>query len=266
MFNSNNAAAVEALKAAFPLLRPAYNYIADMLDQASRGYEARLTANPIRGLRLRATFSKTAREREDLFQFTLPRATQLRAYIADLQSKNPGVNISNLTSSSDPTTTIGSLLDALDQRLDNAIDTLGNNFGGGKMNANVTATYDFQERLKGWGLTGSTRYRSGAYTGAYEIREGGIAGGRLVQTVPRFGQSTIDFDLSIRYRTRITWLKNTRATFQLNVANVVDESDPIVRRIATVVVAPDAAPPPAVPTSYFIRTPRSWSLTSKFDF
>ncbi len=267
LFRTSDPAAVSALIAAYPLLRPVYNANADMLDQASRGYEARLTANPIRGLRMRATFSKTERERENLFRFTLPMATQLRTYITDLQAKNPGLNVGGLTTTTNLGTTVASLLDALDQRLDNAIDTLGNNFGGGKLNANLTATYDFQTIMKGWGATLSTRYRSGAYTGAYEVRAGGIASGQLIQTVPYFGQSTTDYDLSIRYRTRFAWLRNTRVTFQLNIVNLLDESDPIVRRVGTVVVAPDAAAPTnPVPTSYFIRTPRSWTLTSKFDF
>jgi outer membrane receptor protein involved in Fe transport len=266
LFRTADPAAVEALKAAYPLLRPVYNANADMLDQASRGYEARLTANPARGLRLRATFSKTDRERENLFKFTRPMAVQLRTYIKDLQAKNPTVNVGNLTSSANPTVTVNNLLDSLDQQLENAIDSLSNNFGGGKMNANLTATYDFQKVLKGWGTTLSTRYRSGAYTGAYEIRQGGVASGNLLQTVPRFGQSTIDYDLSLRYRTRLPWMKNTRASFQLNIVNLLDQSDPIVRRTRTAIVAPGATPPPAEPSSYFIRTPRAWTLTSKFDF
>jgi outer membrane receptor protein involved in Fe transport len=266
LFNTADPAAVADLKARFPLLRPVYNANADMLDQASRGYEARLTANPMRGLRLRATFSKTARERENLFKFTRPMAAQLRAYIADLQAKNPGVNVSGLTSTANPTVTVGNHLDNLDQFLDNAIDTLGNNFGGGKMNANLTATYDFQKFLKGFGATLSTRYRSGAYTGAYEVRTGGVASGALLETVPRFGQSTLDFDLSLRYRTRVPWVKNARATFQLNIVNLLDESEPLIRRARTAVIAPGGTPPPIDPSSYFIRTPRAWTLTSRFDF
>jgi outer membrane receptor protein involved in Fe transport len=266
LINTADPAAVADLKARFPLLRPAYNANADMLDQASRGYEARLTANPTRGLRLRATFSKTARERENLFKFTAPMAVQLRAYVADLQSKNPSVNVGELTGAANPGVTVASLLDALDQRLDNAIDTLGNNFGGGKLNANLTVTYDFQRILRGAGVTASTRYRSGAYTGAYEIRTGGVAAGRLVETVPIFGPSTIDYDLSLRYRTRLPWVRNARVTFQLNVANLLDRSAPIVRRVGTIVVAPGVTPPPPVPTSYFIRLPRAWTLTSRFDF
>ncbi|MBM3851864.1 MAG: hypothetical protein FJ399_01770 [Verrucomicrobia bacterium] len=266
LFNTGDPAAVAALVAAHPLLRPVYNANADMLNQASRGYEARLVANPMRGLRLRATFSRTARERENLFQFTAPMAVQLRAYIRDLQGRNPGVNVGGLTSSANPGVTINDWLDALDQRLDNAIDTLGNNYGAGKLNANLTTTYEFQERLKGWGVTLSTRYRSGAYTGAYEVREGGVAAGRLHETVPLFGQSTLDFDLNLRFRTRLPWLKKARATIQLNVLNVLDRDEPIVRRVGTIVVAPGAPQPTPVPTSYFLRTPRSWSLTSRFDF
>jgi len=266
LFNSADPAAVADLKARFPLLRPVYNANADMLDQASRGYEARLTANPLPGLRLRATFSKTERERENLFKFTRPMAAELGAYIRDLQTKNPAVNVGNLATAANPAVTVNSLLDYLDRELDDAIDSLGNNFGGGKMNANLTTTYDFQKFLRGFGTTLSTRYRSGAYTGAYEVRTGGVASGTLLETVPRFGRSTLDFDLNLRYRTRVPWVKNARATVQLNIANLLDESGPIIRRSRAAVVAPGATPPLLDPSSYFIRLPRSWTLTTKFDF
>jgi iron complex outermembrane receptor protein len=269
LFNTGNAAAIEALKAKYPLLRPVYNANADMLDQASRGYEARLTANPFPGLRLRATYSKTARERENLYRFTLPMSIQLREYINDLGAANPGVNVGSLTIASNPGVTINDWLDALDQRLENNIDSLSNNFGGGRFNANFTATYDFRGRLKGVGTTVSTRYRSGAYNGAYEVREGGVSSGKLVETVPVFGQSTTDLDMSLRYRTKLRWMNNTRVTFQLNVNNVLDESDPLVRRVRTLVIAPGAAAPKKtdfVVSSYFIRLPRAWSLSANFDY
>jgi iron complex outermembrane recepter protein len=267
LFNSSDPAAVEALKAAFPMLRPVYSANADLLDQASRGYEARLTANPLRGLRMRATFSKTERERENLFRYTLPMSKQLRAFVADLQAKNPGVNVGGLTSTASPTTTVGGWLDNLDERLDNAIDSLSNNFGGGRLNANLTASYDFPGALKAWGATLSVRYRSGAYVGAYEIREGGVSGGDLVDSVQLFGDSTTDYDLGLRYRVRWKWLRATRAMFQLNVSNLLDETEPIVRRVRTQIIAPGAAAPTEfVPSSYFIRLPRSWNLSARFDF
>ncbi|MEO7797311.1 MAG: hypothetical protein ABIY47_06255 [Opitutaceae bacterium] len=269
LFNSNDPAAVAALIAAYPLTRPVYSANADMLDQASSGYEARLTANPIRGLRLRATFSKTARNRESLYKFTLPMAAQLRTYIKDLQAKNPGVNVGGLTSTANPGLTVNTLLDNLDSFLDQAVDSLGNNFGAGKYSGNFTASYDFQNRLKGWGGTVSTQYKSGAYTGAYEVRTGGVSTGILQETVPVFGNSTISYDTSIRYRTRLDWLKKTALTLQLNVFNVLDKSDPVTRRINTIVIAPGGTPPSRqsyVPSSYFIRDPRRWLLTAKIDF
>ncbi len=269
LFNSNDPAVVAALKDKFPLLRPVYSANADMLDQASRGYEVRLTANPLPGMRVRATFSKTERERENLYRFTLPMAAQLRAFIADLQTRHPGVDVGNLATAANPTVTVAQSLDNLDQRLDNAIDSLSNNFGGGRMNLGGVVSYDFRGRLKGWGTTFAAKYRSGAYTGAFEVREGGVAGGRLHATIPHFGQSTLEYDTTLRYRTRLKWPARTAVTFQLNVYNVLDETDPIVRRRRTVVLAPGTPVPAsdtATPTSYFLRNPRTWTMTAKFDF
>jgi hypothetical protein len=61
-------------------------------------------------------------------------------------------------------------------------------------------------------------------------------------------------------------VKNARATFQLNIVNLLDESEPLIRRARTAVIAPGGTPPPIDPSSYFIRTPRAWTLTSRFDF
>jgi hypothetical protein len=57
--------------------------------------------------------------------------------------------------------------------------------------------------------------------------------------------------------------------FQLNVQNLLDETAPLGRRRQTVTLAP--GPPvtssdTATPTFCFLRTPRSWTLSSKFDF
>jgi len=47
---------------------------------------------------------------------------------------------------------------------------------------------------------------------------------------------------------------------------LLDQSGPIVRRVGTIVIGRGVTPPAPVPTSYFIRTPRSWTLTRKLDF
>ena len=269
LFRTSDSAAVATLIASYPLIRPVYNANADMLDQASRGYEARLTANPMKGLRLRATFSTTTRDRENLYKFTLPMVAQLHTYIADLQKKNPGINVGGLATAANPSTTIASLLDEMDSLLAQNIDSLSNNFGAGKTSVNLTGSYDFTGRLKGWGSTVSARYNSGAYTGAYEVRQGGVASGDLLNTVPIFGNSTMAYDVSLRCRTRFDWLRKTSVSFQLSVFNALNQSSPIIRRVSTAVIAPGAKPPTLgdyTPTSYFMREPRRWQLTCKFDF
>ncbi len=269
LFNSNDPAQVAALKAAYPSLRPVYSFNGDLLDQASRGYELRLTANPTRGMRIRATFSKTERERENLYKFTTPIIEQMNAYIADLQTKNPGVNVGALATTAAPNTTIAERLSQIGLVYDNNVETLSNNFGGGKLSANLVCSYDFQRLLRGLGTTVTARYKSGPYTGAYEVREGGLSNGRLVETVPIFGESSYEYDTSIRYKTKLSWLNKTSMTLRLTVNNLLDDSDPIIRRQRTIVIAPAATPPAAsdfVTTSYFIRAPRRWTLAAQFDF
>jgi iron complex outermembrane receptor protein len=270
LFSSADAAAVTALRESYPFLRPTFNAQGDLLDQASRGYEVRLTANPMKGLRLRATYSKTQRERENLYQLTLPAAAQLRTYIADLQKKNPGINVGALYAANDASrTTIAESLNDFDERIDQTADNNSNNFGAGKGSFNIVASYDFQRFLKGFGVTATTVFRSGAYTGTYEVREGGVAAGKLLDTQPLFGESTTDVGLGLRYRTKLAWLRKTGVTFQLNISNLLDETDPMVRRAARSIIAPGATPPTvatSIAGSYFLRNPRAWTLSAKFDF
>ena len=270
LFNANDAAAVSALKAAFPLLRPTFNAQGDLLDQASRGYEARLTANPVKGMRLRATYSKTDRQRENLYKFTVPMAEQLRAFVEDLQKRNPGLNVGALSSAVDPTTVADSL-NNLDERLDLASGNNSTNYGGGGYSLNLAATYDFQQRLRGFGVTGTALYKSGAYAGTYDLREGGVATGKLLGTKPLIGESSLNLGLGLRYRTRMAWLRQTAVTFQLNVTNLLDETGPLSRRAGKMIVAPGAPAPTILRdgsmfVQYFLRDPRAWNLSAKLQF
>lgn len=270
LFNAKDPAAVDALKAAYPLLRPTFNAQGDLLDQASRGYEARLTANPIKGMRLRATYSRTTRQRENLYKYTLPMSEQLRAWVADLQRRNPGVNVGALTTGTDPTT-IADSLNNLDERLDLAGGNNGVIFGGGGDSFNIAASYDFQQRLKGFGLTFTTLYKTGAFAGVYDVREGGVATGKLISTVPIKGEDTLDLGLGLRYRTKVPRTRNTWVILQLNVTNLLDEDDPVIRRYGRTTVAPGAPAPNTVRdgtvfAQYFLRDPRAWTVSAKLRF
>ncbi len=270
LFSAGDAAAVSALRAAFPLLRPTFNAQGDLLDQASRGYEARLTANPFKGMRLRATYSKTDRQRENLYKFTAPMSEQLRAFVEDIQRRNPGVNVGGLSTAADPTT-IADSLNNLDERLDLAGGNNSTTFGGGGYSLNLAATYDFQLRLKGFGVTGTFLYKSGAYAGTYDIREGGVATGKLLGTKPLVGESSLNVGLNLRYRTRLAWMRNTAVTFQLNVSNLLAETEPLSRRAGKMIVAPGAPAPTILRdgsmfVQYFLRDARAWTLSARLQF
>jgi hypothetical protein len=53
------------------------------------------------------------------------------------------------------------------------------------------------------------------------------------------------------------------------VSNLLDETEPLVRRASKSIIAP-GAPVPTVDTSIanssFLRNPRAWNLSAKFDF
>jgi iron complex outermembrane recepter protein len=268
LFNPADTAQVAALKAAYSDLRPTFNATGDLMDQASRGYESRLTANLTKGLRIRATFARTEREREGLYKYTLVAARQLREYVGELQAKNPTLNVGSLFTAADPIP-LAQHLANFDTRIDEGIDRNANNFGAGKLNFNIVATYEFQRILKGLTVSANGVYKSGGYTGVYEVREGGVSTGKLLDSISVFGESTIDYGAMMRYRMKLPFAKQARFSLQLNVTNLLDETDPVVRRTQTAVIAPGATPPPAsslVPTSYFVRVPRSWTLSGQFDF
>jgi hypothetical protein len=197
-------------------------------------------------------------------------AEQLRSWVADLQKQNPSVNIGALTAGTDPTTIADSLTN-LDDRLDLASGNNGIIYGGGGDSFNIAASYDFQQRLKGFGVTMTTLYKTGAFAGVYDIREGGVSTGKLISTEAIKGEDTLDLGLGLRYRTKLPWTRNTWATFQLNVTNLLDEAEPVIRRYGRTTVAPGSPAPNTVRdgtvfAQYFLREPRAWTLSAKLRF
>jgi hypothetical protein len=190
-------------------------------------------------------------------------SVQLQQYVAELAANNPGVDVYNLAQPG-TTATVRDNLNIMAFELDEALETNSNNFGGGRISLNAVVGYDFQRFLKGWSVSANANYKGAPYTGAYEIREGGTASGELIDTVPVYGASTTDLGGMVRYVRRI---KKTKVTFQLDVSNLANDTEPLVRRVQTRVIAPgDAAPSEFTPTSYFIRYPRTWRFTTQFDF
>ncbi len=266
ILDTSSQTATDALKAAYPALRPVWLADADLLDKASKGYEARFVANPMRGLRLRATYSYTDASKEDLLKNTLVARDQLKQYIAELKTRNPGANIGRLTRT-EGGVSIDENLALLDTNIQEAIDFNSNAFGSAKHRFNFNGTYDLTGRLAGVSAGMGMSYKSGSVVSSYQILDP-AAPKVLLQEIPIYGVSTIDWSAMLRYATRTDWLgKRTRLSFQLNVTNLFDQSGPFVRRYATITVAPGTAlPPPTNPTSLFQRAPRSWTLAAKLDF
>jgi hypothetical protein len=80
-----------------------------------------------------------------------------------------------------------------------------------------------------------------------------------------------DLGLGLRYRTKLPWTRNTWATFQLNVTNLLDEAEPVIRRYGRTTVAPGSPAPNTVRdgtvfAQYFLREPRAWTLSAKLRF
>ncbi|MDP3072310.1 MAG: hypothetical protein Q8N18_18610 [Opitutaceae bacterium] len=263
LLNTSSQSALDELKASYPALRPVWLSDADLLDKASKGYEARFVANPMTGLRLRATYSYTDASKEDLLKNTLVARDQLRLYIAELKSKNPAVNVGNLTTTAGGTT-IDQNLALLDTYIQEAIDFNTNAFGSSKHRFNFFGSYDFPGRLKGWSSGLGMSYKSGSVVSSYQIID--PAKPRiLLQEIPIYGVSTTDWSAMLRYSTRAPWLnRRGKFTVQLNVTNLLDKSGPFVRRYNTITVAPGTPlPAPTTPTSLFLRAPRSFNLSVK---
>jgi len=239
---------------------------ADLLDKASKGYEARFVANPMKGVRLRATYSYTDASKEELLKNTLIARDQLRQYIADLKTKSPSANVGNLSTTASGVT-IDQNLTLLDTYIQEAIDFNTNAFGSSKHRFNFFGSCDLPGRLQGWSTGLGMNYKSGSVVSSYQIID--PAKPRiLIREIPIYGETTTDWSAMLRYTTRANWLSQRgKLTFQLNVANLLDKSGPFVRRYGTIKVAPGTAlPPPTTPTSLFLRAPRSVNLSVRLGF
>lgn len=268
LLNTSDQAALATLRANYSDLRPVWVAQGDIYDQASEGYEVRLSANPIKGLRLRATYANTEQSRENLLKNTRVARSQLGDYLADLQAQNPSVNVAGLTQGGPDDLTIGGNLDLMDVEIEEIIALNSNSFGGAKHRFNFNVGYDLPGRFQGWSVGTGMNYRSGAVVGTYQIID--PAQPRVViDEIDILGQSVTDWSANLRYTTRRKIFgQNTRMTFQLN-ANNLFRSDPelLTRRYSTIVVAPGVPlPAPGAPNSSFILAPRTVSGSVKFSF
>jgi hypothetical protein len=255
-------------------------------DYESDGYEARLTANLTRNWRLVANYSYTdtlrtnvADEIADWYgmkrngnrlvqgvrqdangQFVVdPSAYEANGTIAkwlELAAKHPDANVGTLTASNGLTVA---------QEIFNAVDVINDakeeneqRWGVRPHKISLYSAYDFKEgRMRGFTVGGGWRWRSANIIGRNS------AGGE------RTGKALVATDLMIGYTTKLPRVPG-RFRFQINVNNVLDDTDIIPVRIASSEANPDGFQVPGgrglAYSRYDLVVPREWRFTTTWSY
>lgn len=255
-------------------------------DSDSTGYEARITANFTRNWRLVVNYSYTdylrknvgaeviawhglKQENGRLVQGVTQNAAgqfvvDANAYESgkavakwlEFGAANPAGNVSQLTTSNGQT---------IAQEIFNLVDTLNadrdeeeKRWGLRPHKVSLFTAYDLKEgRLKGLTFGGGWRWRTANVIGS-DSRGNEITGKEIVAT-----------DLMIAYTRKFNRLPG-RVRFQLNVANVLDDTDIIPVRIATSAGAPDGFVMPGgrglAYSRYDLVAPREFRFTTTWSY
>jgi iron complex outermembrane recepter protein len=255
-------------------------------DYESDGYEARVTANLTRNWRLVANYSYTdtlrtnvANEIADWYGMKRdgnrlvqgvrqdasgryvvdPSAYESDGAIAkwlELSTKHPDANVSTLTASNG-LTVAQEIFDAVDL-LNEAKEENEQRWGVRPHKVSLYTAYDFKEgRLRGLTTGGGWRWRSANVIGRNS------AGGE------RTGKAIAATDLMIGYTTKISKLPG-RFRFQINVYNVLNDTDIIPARIASSDANPDGFQVPGGRglgySRYDLVVPREWRFTTTWSY
>ncbi len=220
-------------------LRPTALANADSLDNANRGYEARVTANVGESLRFIVNYSYNLQERNNVYKRTTLLADQLDQFIADLVKAHPGVEV--LNASGTQGVTLASLVATNRSDLDGRRLDFEGAYGNRKHKANFFINYTFKASVfKGWSAGFGGRYLSPIVAGRVSTEPGlppvgsGSNTGVGYNGGIKYGDDSLLFDGMLRYQARGRLLgRNVRASFQCNVRNLRDAHDLEVRRQKT---------------------------------
>jgi hypothetical protein len=220
-------------------LRPTALANADSLDNANRGYEFRVTANVGDGLRFIVNYSYNLQARANVYKRTTLLFDQLDQFVADLVKANPGVDVLNARGTQG--TTLADLIALNRTDLDGRRLDFEGAYGNRKHKANFFANYTFKDTLfKGWSAGFGGRYLSPIVAGRVSTQPGlpplgsGVNTGVGFNGGIKYGDPSLRFDGMLRYQSRGQLLgRNVRASFQLNVRNLLDDHAIEVRRHKT---------------------------------
>ncbi len=201
----------------------------------SSGYEFQLTANPTKNWRLMANFSITDASEGDV-------GPEVKAFIDEqfpLWESNGQYITSNGISIADELVLIRS---ALDEQFETEGDTV---FGNRRHKVNVFTRYGFS----GGPLDGLT-------VGAGYNHKSKIVIGRNAATREnQYGNSYYSVDAMLGYTVRGLLPSKMKLKLQLNVSNVLDDTEALILRYQGVNIR-----------RLSLRPPRTWRLTANLDF
>lgn len=220
-------------------LRPTALANADSLDNANKGVEFRVTANVGEGLRFIVNYSYNLQERANVYKRTTLMFDQLDALVADVVAAHPTVDVVNARGTQGQT--LGDLIALNRSDLDGRRLDFEGAYGNRKHKANFFANYTFKGSfLRGWSAGFGGRYLSPIVAGRVSTQPGlppqgsGSNTGVGFNGGIKYGDDSLRFDGMLRYQTRGTLSgRNLRASFQVNVRNVLNEHDIEIRRHKT---------------------------------
>jgi iron complex outermembrane recepter protein len=231
-------------------------------DLESSGYELNLVANPTRNLRVFMNYSWSevfgSNAGEEMVAYLDQMVPFLEQYIGQVFT--------------------GTRDDVL-FNLETVYDHLYNNQfarngyaprGFNEHKANLRLNYSWRSGvLKGFSLGGGVQWRSAPVIGNIP------SGGRVDGTVPRwadakpfnwadntpiYGKEEFITSMNVGYETKLNLLRrNTQVSFQVNIDNVLNDTDPVVTQVARTATGDRI-------TGYRFVRPRQINLTSTFKF
>lgn len=229
-------------------------------DSSAKGYELELIANPTEGWRIFLNYSDGYVKRTNI-------GLEARAYVDKyrdfwVQGTNGRVLIDGsgglapVADDGDATVeTVAEQLKSIDEEIHDLYIVPDGERGRGqvKRSLNLVTNYTFQTGVaKGFSIGGGVNYRDGEVV-AYNATTD--SSGNIVTDVI-YGRKNTIYNLSAGYRNRATWLgRNIRWSVQLNVNNVLDEDQILPTRVVNDII-----------TTYRVQEPRSWILSTQFDF
>jgi iron complex outermembrane receptor protein len=241
--NGDNSTAdrlyTSAQMAKYSELRPRSLANGDSLDNANKGVEFRVTANVGESLRFIVNYSYNLQERANVYKRTTLQTDQLDAFVADVVRANPTVDVLNARGTQG--VTLAELIAAQRADLDGRRLDFEGAYGNRKHKANFFVNYTFKDELfKGWSAGFGGRYLSPIVAGRVSTQPGLPPQGSGSNTGVGFngpvvyGDDSLRFDAMLRYQARGKFFgRNVRASFQVNVRNLLDDHDIEIRRQKT---------------------------------